>query len=43
MHMIGDTADPVTFTIGVSGHRGEIGVECGTNGGIKDGGRGLSC
>ncbi len=37
MHVIGDATDPETFAIRVSGNRGEVGVERGTNGGIKDG------
>lgn len=38
MHMIGDASDPVTFTIRIAGDGGEIGVERGSDAGIKDGG-----
>ena len=37
MHMIRNAADTVTFTIGVTGNRGEISMERGTDGGIKNG------
>ena len=39
--MIGDATDTVTFAISVSSDRGEISMERGTNGGIKDGARSL--
>ena len=37
MHMIGDTPDTVAFAIRVARDRGEVGVERGTNRGIKNG------
>ena len=35
--MIGDATDAITFAISVSRDRGEISMESGANGGIKDG------